>query len=56
MFLEILVDSELAVILLSIHPIGSFDIGLALKDDDERADTDLNRGRGRPINDVTNLF
>jgi hypothetical protein len=55
-FLEILVDSELAVILLSIHPVCSFDIGLALEDDDERANTDLNKGEGSTINDVTPLF
>ena len=55
MFLEILVDSELAMILLSIHPVGSFDIRLALEDDDERADTDLNKGEGLTIKDVTNL-
>ncbi len=55
-FLEILVDSELAVVLLSIHPVRPLDVRLALEDDDKRADTDLNkRDRGRPLMTSQNL-
>jgi hypothetical protein len=50
-FLEILVDSELAMIFLSIHPVGSFDVRLTFEDNDESTDTDLNMGL--TINDVT---
>ncbi len=45
MFLEVLVDSELTVVLLPILPVRSLDVGLALEHHDEGADADLKIGK-----------
>ena len=45
MFLEVLVDPELAVVLLPILTVRSLDVRLALEHHDERADADLEIGQ-----------